>query len=96
MVTACGRWYHKALSLVPSSGKSYNQLAICELTRGDVLGGAFEYLRALAAADPFSAQDNLISLLDKYVPHHPAARSTSMHLFPLPWSSCPLFPLVLR
>lgn len=74
---------------MPSSGKSYNQLAICELTRGDVLGGAFEYLRALAAADPFSAQDNLISLLDKYVPHHPAARSIPC-AFALRRSSCPL------
>lgn len=60
------RWYHEALAVLPSCGKSYNQLAICELRRHDHLGAAMEYLRGLTAAEPFAARENLISLLEKY------------------------------
>lgn len=47
-------FYRHAVSLSPSSGQPYNQLALLEASRGDKLGTVFHYVRSVAVKHPFS------------------------------------------
>ncbi|KAK0172413.1 hypothetical protein PV328_005730 [Microctonus aethiopoides] len=46
-------FYRHAVSLAPSSGQPYNQLALLEASRGDKLGTVFYYVRSVAVKHPF-------------------------------------------
>lgn len=46
-------FYRHAVSLSPSSGQPYNQLALLEASRGDKLGTVFHYARSVAVKHPF-------------------------------------------
>lgn len=46
-------FYRHAVSLAPSSGQPYNQLALLEASRGDKLGTVFHYARSVAVKHPF-------------------------------------------
>ncbi|XP_014204668.1 protein SMG7 [Copidosoma floridanum] len=46
-------FYRHAVSLSPSSGQPYNQLALLEASRGDKLGTVFHYVRSVAVKHPF-------------------------------------------
>lgn len=48
-------FYRHAVSLSPSSGQPYNQLALLEASRGDKLGTVFHYARSVAVKHPFPA-----------------------------------------
>lgn len=52
------------MSLSPSSGQPYNQLALLEASRGDKLGTVFHYARSIAVKHPFPvATTNLAKTL---------------------------------
>lgn len=46
-------FYRHAVSLSPTSGQPYNQLALLEASRGDKLGTVFHYARSVAVKHPF-------------------------------------------
>lgn len=46
-------FYLHAVSLSPSSGQPYNQLALLEASRGDKLSTVFHYVRSVAVKHPF-------------------------------------------
>lgn len=46
-------FYRHAVSLSPSSGQPYNQLALLEASRGDKLGTVFHYVRSVSVKHPF-------------------------------------------
>lgn len=46
-------FYRHAVSLSPSSGQPYNQLALLEASRGDKLSTVFHYSRSIAVKHPF-------------------------------------------
>ncbi|RLU21158.1 hypothetical protein DMN91_005531 [Ooceraea biroi] len=57
-------FYRHAVSLSPSSGQPYNQLALLEASRGDKLGTVFHYARSVAVKHPFpAAASNLAMIL---------------------------------
>lgn len=57
-------FYRHAVSLSPSSGQPYNQLALLEASRGDKLGTVFHYARSVAVKHPFPvAMANLATTL---------------------------------
>ncbi|XP_063984003.1 nonsense-mediated mRNA decay factor SMG7-like [Diachasmimorpha longicaudata] len=57
-------FYRHAVSLSPSSGQPYNQLALLEASRGDKLGTVFHYVRSVAVKHPFPvASSNLTKTL---------------------------------
>lgn len=57
-------FYRHAVSLSPSSGQPYNQLALLEASRGDKLGTVFHYVRSVAVKHPFPvASANLAKTL---------------------------------
>ncbi|XP_011690137.1 PREDICTED: protein SMG7-like isoform X2 [Wasmannia auropunctata] len=57
-------FYRHAVSLSPSSGQPYNQLALLEASRGDKLGTVFHYARSVAVKHPFPvATANLATTL---------------------------------
>lgn len=57
-------FYRHAVSLSPSSGQPYNQLALLEASRGDKLGTVFHYTRSVTVKHPFPvAAANLIKTL---------------------------------
>ncbi|KAL0112158.1 hypothetical protein PUN28_011918 [Cardiocondyla obscurior] len=57
-------FYRHAVSLSPSSGQPYNQLALLEASRGDKLGTVFHYARSVAVKHPFPvAAANLATTL---------------------------------
>ncbi|EFN64323.1 Protein SMG7 [Camponotus floridanus] len=57
-------FYRHAVSLSPSSGQPYNQLALLEASRGDKLGTVFHYTRSVAVKHPFPvAMANLATTL---------------------------------
>lgn len=57
-------FYRHAVSLSPSSGQPYNQLALLEASRGDKLGTVFHYARSIAVKHPFPvATTNLAKTL---------------------------------
>jgi protein SMG7 len=57
-------FYRHAVSLSPSSGQPYNQLALLEASRGDKLGTVFHYVRSVAVKHPFPvASANLAKIL---------------------------------
>lgn len=57
-------FYRHAVSLSPSSGQPYNQLALLEASRGDKLGTVFHYARSVAVKHPFpAAMANLATTL---------------------------------
>ncbi|XP_012152176.2 uncharacterized protein LOC100880698 isoform X2 [Megachile rotundata] len=57
-------FYRHAVSLSPSSGQPYNQLALLEASRGNKLGTVFHYTRSVAVKHPFPvATTNLAKTL---------------------------------
>ncbi|XP_058791752.1 nonsense-mediated mRNA decay factor SMG7-like [Phymastichus coffea] len=57
-------FYRHAVSVSPSSGQPYNQLALLEASRGDKLGTVFHYVRSVALKHPFPvATTNLAKTL---------------------------------
>ncbi|KAG5312350.1 SMG7 protein, partial [Acromyrmex insinuator] len=57
-------FYRHAVSLSPSSGQPYNQLALLEASRGNKLGTVFHYARSVAVKHPFPvATANLATTL---------------------------------
>ncbi|XP_043504631.1 protein SMG7-like isoform X2 [Polistes fuscatus] len=46
-------FYRHAVSLSPTSGQPYNQLALLETSRGDKLGTVFHYARSVTVKHPF-------------------------------------------
>lgn len=59
-------YYKQAIRVEPSSGHPYNQLALLESARGDILSTLFYYVRSLALRHPFPpARINLDKLLKK-------------------------------
>ncbi|XP_033338997.2 uncharacterized protein LOC117227665 [Megalopta genalis] len=57
-------FYRHAVSLSPSSGQPYNQLALLEASRGNKLGTVFHYTRSVAVKHPFPvATTNLAKML---------------------------------
>ncbi|KYN00366.1 PREDICTED: protein SMG7-like [Cyphomyrmex costatus] len=57
-------FYRHAVSLSPSSGQPYNQLALLEASRGNKLGTVFHYARSVAVKHPFPvAAANLATTL---------------------------------
>ncbi|XP_076232066.1 uncharacterized protein LOC143177786 [Calliopsis andreniformis] len=57
-------FYRHAVSLSPSSGQPYNQLALLEASRGNKLGTVFHYARSVAVKHPFPvATTNLAKTL---------------------------------
>lgn len=61
-------FYRHAVSLSPSSGQPYNQLALLEASRGDKLGTVFHYARSIAVKHPFPvATTNLAKTLSSVI-----------------------------
>lgn len=68
-------FYRHAVSLSPSSGQPYNQLALLEASRGNKLGTVFHYTRSVAVKHPFPvATTNLAKTLSS------ALNDTSLNL----------------
>ncbi|XP_015108543.1 protein SMG7 [Diachasma alloeum] len=64
-------FYRHAVSLSPSSGQPYNQLALLEASRGDKLGTVFHYVRSVAVKHPFPvATSNLAKTLTSALNDH--------------------------
>jgi len=59
-------FYRHAISLAPSSGHPYNQIAILEASRGNRLATVYFYVRSVALRNPFpAATTNLSKMLGK-------------------------------
>lgn len=64
-------FYRHAVSLSPSSGQPYNQLALLEASRGDKLGTVFHYARSVTVKHPFPvATANLAKTLSSALNDH--------------------------
>lgn len=64
-------FYRHAVSLSPSSGQPYNQLALLEASRGNKLGTVFHYARSVAVKHPFPvATTNLAKTLSSALNDH--------------------------
>ena len=60
------KYYHRALSLIPSSGHPHNQLAVLATYACDDFNSMYHYMRSIAAAGPFpTARENLLVLFEK-------------------------------
>ncbi|CAG0899096.1 unnamed protein product [Darwinula stevensoni] len=61
-------YYRHAISMVPSGGQPYNQIALLNATRGDSLAAVFYYVRSMSVAYPFiAAKSNLEKMLSQFV-----------------------------
>ncbi|KAF7989982.1 hypothetical protein HCN44_008656 [Aphidius gifuensis] len=54
-------FYRHAVSLSPSSGQPYNQLALLEASRGNKLGTVFYYVRSVSVKHPFPVASTNLS-----------------------------------
>lgn len=61
-------YYNHAVTLIPTNGQPYNQLAIVSASKSDQLSMAFYYIRSIAVKHPFpAALTNLQSTFSKLV-----------------------------
>ncbi|KAL0046021.1 hypothetical protein WJX82_011659 [Trebouxia sp. C0006] len=64
--SAAAKHYCLAMSVYPSGGNSYNQLAVLSTYSEDDLAAVYYYFRSLAVAKPFAiARENLVLLLEQ-------------------------------
>ncbi|KAA6424776.1 MAG: hypothetical protein FRX49_05443 [Trebouxia sp. A1-2] len=64
--SAAAKHYRLAMSVYPSGGNSYNQLAVLSTYSEDDLAAVYYYFRSLAVAKPFAiARENLVLLLEQ-------------------------------
>jgi protein SMG7 len=76
-----GHYYRHAATVLPSSGQPFNQLALLEAAKGEVLSAVCLHARSLAVRHPFpAAAANLSKLLAKFSSSAPAAAAVVAEL----------------